>query len=104
MVLGQPSPLFTLAVAQSGSRTLPLRRQEFIVTDDPPKGSITDSIAYSILSEAFGIDDDSFQKQFAIDKLVEDNSFARNVRGTRRIRVATRIFFGLIDQGSLLEI
>ena len=95
MVLGQPTPLFQLSVAQSGSRTTPLFRKQFIVTDDPPRtGFRAPGRAYDILAEAFGIENETFTREDALSKL-SDQGFRRE---------GPFLFNDLIDEGSLLEV
>ena len=70
MTLGQPTPIFSLAVTEGlGS---PARDVEFIVANKAPRSRFTaPSTAYKVLVDAFGIDDEIFTREAALDILAK---------------------------------
>ena len=90
MTLGQPTPLFSLAVTEGlGS---PRGDVEFIVANKKPKTRFrAPSAAYNILVEAFGVDDQIFTREAALDILAK--SGFRNE--------GTFLFNDLLEQDSI---
>ena len=71
MVLGQPTPLFSLAVTE-GLGSPSVTDVEFIVANKKPKSRFrAPGAAYNVLVEAFGIDDQIFTREAALDILAK---------------------------------
>ncbi len=69
MTLGQPTPLFSLAVTEGlGS---PTGDVEFIVANKRPRNGKAENTAYLLLVRSFGTDDEIFTRERAIDVLRE---------------------------------
>ena len=69
MILGQPTPIFSLAVTEGlGS---PTPNTEFIVANRKPRNGRTEKVAYNLLVRSFGVDDEIFTRDKALDVLRE---------------------------------
>ncbi len=90
MTLGQPTPLFSLAVTEGlGS---PRGDVEFIVTSKRPRSRFrAPNSAYNLLVDTFGKDDEIFTREAALDILAK--SGFRNE--------GTFLFDDLLEQDSI---